>query len=136
MIEYVGEAPERGSLGAAGYDLRASEDFFIEGQHHAKVKTDFKMQLPQGVAGLVLSRSGLADKNGIHVLNAPGLIDPDYTGIVSVILHNTTLTDYRGKAGDKIAQLLFVPHYIVSFKQVKSLQPTERGEGAFGSTGR
>lgn len=135
-VNYVGEKPTKGSLRASAYDLRAAEDFFLEGMHHLLVKTDTKVQIPDGCVGLVCSRSGLANNKGICVLNAPGVIDPDFVGPVGIILFNTTLVDYRGKKGERIAQLLIVPAFDnVSFIQKESLEQTERGEGAYGSTG-
>lgn len=84
-------------------------------------------------AALVVPRSGLAYNNGITVLNAPGLIDPDYTGRVGVILHNISNQDYSVSKGDRIAQLMLVP-----FKRVYGapIVSKERGDGGYGSTGQ
>lgn len=84
-------------------------------------------------AALVVPRSGLAYNNGITVLNAPGLIDPDYTGRVGVILHNISNQDYSVSKGDRIAQLMLVPFKRVYGAPVVS---KERGEGGYGSTGK
>lgn len=135
LIRVKGEVPERGSLGAAAYDLRAADDYFVEGQHHTLVKTTTSVEIPYGCVGLVCSRSGLANNKGIHVLNSPGVIDSDFRSEIGVILMNTTLTDFRGQKGDRIAQLLIVPAYHASFMQAEELTETERGAGSFGSTG-
>lgn len=136
-VNYVGEKPTKGSLRASAYDLRAAEDFFVEGYHHTLVKTNTRVQIPDGCVGLVCSRSGLANSKGICVLNSPGVIDPDFTGPIGVILFNTTLVDYRGQKGERIAQLLIVPAFdSVSFIQKDSLEQTERGESGYGSSGR
>jgi dUTP pyrophosphatase len=134
-IECVGLTPKRGSDGACGYDLRAADDFIIEARHRTLVKTTSAIALPQGVVGFVCSRSGLALNEGVCVLNAPGVIDSDFRDSIGVILYNTTMKDFRGFKGDRIAQLLLMPHYIVSFISTTKLPETKRGGGAFGSTG-
>jgi len=95
--------PERSREGDAGYDLRSVEAFALEPGERALVGTGIALALPEGVAGLVLPRSGLAIRHGITTLNAPGLIDPNYRGEVRVILHNAGGEPYAGEPGDRIA---------------------------------
>lgn len=135
LIRVKGEVPERADAGCAGYDLRASEDFFVEAKSRTFVKTDTAVELPQGVVGYVCSRSGLARNNGICVLNAPGVIDSSFRGQLGAILYNSSNVDFKGEAGMKIAQLVVAPHFIVSFMQVDELSETERGDKGFGSSG-
>ena len=94
---------------------------------------ELELKQQGGTTALILPRSGLAYNNGITVLNAPGLIDPDYNGRVGVILHNISDKDYSVSKGDRIAQLMLVP-----FKRVYGAQTVSetRGDGGFGSTGK
>ena len=119
-------------------DLVAAEAKVIPAGGWELVQTTLKaselelMQQP-GTAALVLPRSGLAYNHGITVLNSPGLIDPDYTGVVGVILHNISQEDYTVAVGDRIAQLVLIP-----FKRVYGAKNSsqERNDGGYGSTGR
>jgi dUTP pyrophosphatase len=99
------------------------------------VGTGLKMEIPSGFAAQVCSRSGLAAKSGIQVLNAPGLVDNDYRGEVKVILYNSGREDFIVKKGDRIAQLMFFPIFQAIFQKAKTVSETDRGEGGFGSTG-
>src|SRR5437763_9053254 len=100
--------PERSRAGDAGYDLRTLEGFVLAPGERRLVPTGFAVALPEGVAGLVTPRSGLALKHGVTTLNAPGLIDPNYRGEVGVILHNAGAETFHASAGDRVAQLLLV----------------------------
>ena len=100
------------------------------------VGTGVAIALPEGVAGLVTPRSGLAAEHGLTLLNAPGLIDPNYRGEIRVILHNTGDRRYTVEVGDRIAQLLLVPCWTPELEVVGELPPTERGANGFGSSGR
>ena len=129
--------PARAHGDDAGFDLCAVEAATLPPGARAAVGCGFAMALPPGTAGLVLSRSGLALKEGLAVLNAPGLIDPGYRGEVRVILVNHDPTETRSVAvGDRIAQLVVVALPDVGFTPVAELPASERGEGGFGSTGR
>ena len=130
--------PARSREGDAGYDLRSVEAFALAPGERALVATGIALALPEGVAGLVLPRSGLAIRHGITTLNAPGLIDPNYRGEVRVILHNAGGEPYAGEAGDRIAQLLLVPFVSAALGVVGALpaSPDGRGENGFGSSGR
>ncbi len=94
------------------------------------------MAIPEGLAGLVLPRSGLALEHGISLVNSPGLIDPGYRGEVRVLLLNTdTTSEFAVATGDRIAQLVLVPIAYASPQESDSLEGSARGEGGFGSSG-
>jgi dUTP pyrophosphatase len=99
------------------------------------VKTGVFLEIPAGLEGQVRSRSGLAYKNAVMVLNSPGTLDSDYRGEVGVILHNASATPFDIKIGDRIAQLAFVPIVQVTWVKTEQLGATARGAGGFGSTG-
>jgi dUTP pyrophosphatase len=101
------------------------------------VGTGLAIALPEGQAGLVLPRSGLALRHGIALVNAPGLIDPDYRGEVRVLMLNTDRREpYAVEIGDRIAQLLLVPFALPEPREEEALEETGRGGGGFGSSGR
>ncbi|MDX6707653.1 MAG: dUTP pyrophosphatase [Solirubrobacteraceae bacterium] len=131
-------APERSREGDAGYDLRCLEGFVLEPGARLLVSTGVAIALPDGVAGLVLPRSGLAIRHGVTTLNAPGLVDPTYRGEVKVILHNAGAGPYEARAGDRIAQLLLVAYRSPSTRVVDELAPSAdgRADSGFGSSGR
>jgi dUTP pyrophosphatase len=128
--------PSRSRSGDAGYDLRATERVSIPQEGRRLVGTGIAVALPEGVAGLVTPRSGLAIEHGLTLLNAPGLIDPNYRGEIKVILHNTSERRYTVEIGDRVAQLLLVPYWAPELEVVEALPETERGAGGFGSSGR
>ena len=100
------------------------------------VPTGIAIALPEGYAGFVLPRSGLALKHGISVVNAPGLIDAGYRGEIKVTLLNTDLhATYEVAVGDRIAQIIVLPVPRARFVPVDELPGSVRGEGGFGSTG-
>jgi dUTP pyrophosphatase len=109
LLHPAARAPERTRPGDAGYDLRAVEPFSLPPGARAVVPTGVAVAIPEGAAGLVVPRSGLAAKHGLSVVNGPGLIDPTYRGEVKVVLVNLGAEPYEGEAGDRIAQLLLVP---------------------------
>jgi dUTP pyrophosphatase len=126
--------------GDAGADLCARQDAKLAaGGGRALVPTGVVLALPEGFAGLVIPRSGLALRHGVTCLNTPGLIDPGYRGEVCVLLVNTDpALDYQVRRGDRIAQLV-----VMGFEQVifdlmnrEELGGSERGEGGFGHSGR
>lgn len=128
--------PARSRSGDAGYDLCATERVSIPQDGRRLVGTGVAIALPPGVAGLVTPRSGLAAEHGLTLLNAPGLIDPNYRGEIGVILHNTGERRYTVEIGDRIAQLLLVPYWSPELHVVDALGDTERGANGFGSSGR
>jgi len=123
--------------GDAGVDLRAREATTIAPHGRALVPTGIAIALPEGFAGFVLPRSGLALNHGITCLNAPGLIDAGYRGEIAVILHNTDSVEaFTVQKGDRIAQLVIQQVESADFVQVEVLDTTERGVGGFGHSGR
>ncbi len=129
--------PQRQSEGASGFDVCYCGDgeVFIYPQFWKLLKTGIACEIPAGYELQVRSRSGLAYKNGIFVLNSPGTIDADYRGEIGVILFNTTTRHFAVKPGDRIAQLVPIQLPTVTVKVVTEISDTERGDGGFGSTG-
>jgi dUTP pyrophosphatase len=129
--------PTRAHDGDAGYDLFAVEAATLAPGERASVGTGIALAIPDGWAGLVLPRSGLAARHGITIPNAPGLIDSGYRGEVRVLLLNADPREtFEVAAGDRIAQLLLVRHEAPEVVAVESLDETVRGAGGFGSSGR
>lgn len=116
--------------GSAGYDLQASENYRVSFSP-VLIKCGFSVDIPKGMVGMVCSRSGLALKHSVIVLNSPGIIDSDYTGELGAILANFGGEDFMVKIGDRIAQLVIVPCHAVPTLQSRF----GRGDGGFGSTG-
>ena len=130
--------PKYETLGAAGMDVRSSApiDVDIEPNSSCKIPTGLYFSIPNGYEIQVRSRSGLAAKHSISVLNSPGTIDSDYRGELIVILHNHHKTSsFRVSMGDRIAQILLKKVERIVWENVSELDSTERGEGKFGSTG-
>ena len=129
--------PNYETLASAGMDLRAqiSEPIVLKTLERAVVKTGLFIELPIGIEAQVRPRSGLAAKNGITVLNAPGTIDADYRGEIGVILVNLSTETFTIQNGDRIAQLVIGKHERAEWNLVSQLSQTDRGEGGFGSTG-
>ena len=129
--------PSYAHPGDAGADLVASEDVTIApGGGRAAVGTGIAMAIPDGHAGFVLPRSGLALRHGITCLNTPGLIDAGYRDEVRIILVNTDPSEpYTVHRGDRIAQLVIQPVERTVFEAVDELSDSVRGLGGFGSTG-
>ena len=132
------QAPARTRPGDAGFDLRCVEGFVLEPGQRAVVPTGVAVALPEGVAGLVVPRSGLAARHGLSVVNGPGLIDPSYRGEIRVVLVNLGQERYEGEPGDRIAQLLLVPFTAPEARVVETLPASadDRGANGFGSSGR
>jgi len=128
--------PTRAYPGDAGLDLHALEPCTLAPGERASVRTGIAVAIPDGQAGLVLPRSGLAARHGITVVNAPGLIDAGYRGELQVLLLNTDRSQrFSLDAGDRIAQLVLVDIRTPVVRQVADLPGTERGAGGFGSSG-
>lgn len=129
--------PTRAHEGDAGLDLYACEAAHIGPGERWSVATGVAVEIPDGHAGLVLPRSGLAKKHGIALVNAPGLIDSGYRGEVRVLLLNTDPAEtFRVAAGDRIAQLLIAPVALAEPVEAETLAESARGDGGFGSSGR
>jgi dUTP pyrophosphatase len=129
-----GYLPDFGSTGAAGADLRAAESLLLPPGERAAVGTGIHLELPEGCVGLVWPRSGLALRHGIDTL--AGVIDSDYRGEVKVVLVNHGGLPFEIAEGDRIAQLLVQRVERPRFCRSDRLEPTERGGGGFGSSGR
>jgi dUTP pyrophosphatase len=132
--------PSYRSAEAAGLDLAAAvpENGPLELRAGARalVPTGVSLELPHGYEAQVRSRSGLAHKHGVTVLNAPGTIDSDYRGEVMVLLVNLGTAAFTIHRGDRVAQLVVAPVAHVEIAEAETLQDTARGQGGFGSTGR
>jgi len=132
------KSPQYGSSGAAGMDLGAflNEDITILPFGRARIPTGLYFEIPQGFEAQIRPRSGLADKYGVTVLNAPGTIDSDYRGELEVILINMGNEPFTVKNGDRIAQMVISPFMSATVSEVELLSESTRGSGGFGSTGR
>lgn len=130
--------PSYAHVGDAGADLHAREGVILAARGgRALVPTGIALALPEGHAGFVLPRSGLALRHGVTCLNTPGLIDAGYRDELAVLLVNTDpVADYEVHRGDRIAQLVVQAVATVEFLVVDDLDPSDRNLGGFGSTGR
>jgi dUTP pyrophosphatase len=128
--------PTRAHAGDAGLDLYACEAAHLGPGERWSVGTGVAVEIPEGHAGLVLPRSGLARDHGISLVNGPGLIDAGYRGEVRVLLLNTDPAEvFRLEAGERIAQLVIAPVVLAEPVEVESLGESARGDGGFGSSG-
>ena len=129
--------PAYETAGAAGLDLRAAimAPLTLAPGERALVPTGLAMQLPEGFEGQVRPRSGLALRHGVTVLNAPGTVDSDYRGEVSVVLINHGQEPFSIQRGDRIAQFVIAPVTQAELLEVSTLDATARGAGGYGSTG-
>ena len=127
--------PGRAQDGDAGVDLAATVALEIAPGRRVLVPTGIAVAIPQGFAGFVLPRSGLAINHGVTVINAPGLIDSGYRGELKVGLVNHGDSPHTISVGDRIAQLVIMAVASVEFVEVEELDRTARGAGGFGSTG-
>jgi dUTP pyrophosphatase len=136
-LEPLAVLPRRAHPGDAGYDLHALEARVLGPGERALVRTGIAIELPDGHAGWVVPRSGLAARHGIALVNAPGLIDAGYRGEVKVLLLNTDpVAQFEVAAGDRIAQLVVAAVAAPEVVEVDALGESARAEGGFGSTGR
>lgn len=130
--------PSRGSYLSAGFDLSACIDNPIEIPPHQTIKigTGLAIQPPKGYFGAIFARSGLSTKQGLRPANCVGVCDEDYTGEYVVAIHNDS-DEWRDIcAGERIAQLVFLPYLDINFEEVKELNVTDRGDKGFGSSGK
>jgi len=129
--------PARAHAGDAGLDLHACEAAHIGPGERWSVGTGVAVEIPDGHAGLVLPRSGIARDHGIALVNSPGLIDAGYRGELRVLLLNTDPAEtFRVAAGDRIAQLVIAPIALPEPVEAPDLAESSRGDGGFGSSGR
>lgn len=130
--------PTYGSDLAAGCDLYACIDLSVViPPHETKlIRTGIGVEIPEGYAGLVYARSGLASKRNLAPANKVGVIDADYRGEIMVALHNHSNLAQSINHGERIAQMVITPYLKAEFEEVDELNDTDRGTGGFGSTGR
>lgn len=129
--------PTYGSEYSAGADLYAcmEEAVTIQPGETVLIKTGLAMAIPEGYAGLIYARSGLATKKGLAPANKVGVVDADYRGEVMVPLHNHSRVAVEVEHGERIAQMVITPFLTAEYMLAEELDETERGEGGFGSTG-
>jgi dUTP pyrophosphatase len=135
-LDDVAFVPKQASPYSSGYDLIAAESIEILPQSVKLVKTGIRVEIPVGYEMQVRSRSGLAIKNNVMVLNSPGTVDSDYRGYVGVILANFGNHTFKVNIGDRIAQAVFAPVMGANLIVKQTLNETDRGDGGFGSTGK
>jgi dUTP pyrophosphatase len=129
--------PERQTAGAAGWDLHAclAEDQIIEPGGRAAIPSGWAVAVPQGYEIQVRPRSGLAWRQGVTVVNAPGTIDSDYRGEVKILLVNLGREAFRIRHGDRVGQMVLARVPAGILEEVETLEATDRGAGGFGHTG-
>ena len=129
--------PTYGSEWAAGADMYAAIDeaVTIEPNETKFIPTGLAFEIPEGYAGFIYARSGLACKKGLAPANKVGVVDADYRGEVMVALHNHSEISQTVAKGERIAQLVITPYVVADFEESEELSETVRGEGGFGSTG-
>lgn len=133
------KVPTYGSAGAAGADLCAcldTEKLEIKPRQTVMVPTGLSVEIPEGLVGLIMARSGISVKRGLAPANKVGVIDSDYRGELMVALYNQSEEVREIENGERIAQLLLMPYITADFKEVSVLEDTARGVGGFGSTGK
>lgn len=126
--------PARGSLHAAGYDLRAAVDVTVAPQQEVLVPTGYAWHIPENHVGIIKDRSSLAWKHKMKT--SAGVIDSDYRGDVGVVIKNMGMIPFVITKGDRIAQLIIVPFLAQPLEVVEDLESSERGANGYGSTGR
>jgi dUTP pyrophosphatase len=134
LMDCAYSEPKRGTEFSVGYDIYSAEDEVIRPLDRKLIRTGIKLSMPVGIEAQVRSRSGLAAKHGVFVLNSPGTIDPDYKGEVKVLLFNSGIMPFDIQRGDRIAQLVF-HSYLSPVLSANAAVNYTRGEGGFGSTG-
>lgn len=135
-VDPLAQLPSRANPGDAGYDLHAVERVVLLPGGRSRVRTGIAVELPENHAGWVVPRSGLADRHGIALVNAPGLIDSGYRGEVSVLMLNTDgEVAFTVEAGMRIAQLVIAPVAAPEVVEADVLEASVRGDGGFGSSG-
>jgi len=129
--------PDYSTPSSAGMDLRANLDHpvTLKPMERKLIPTGLYMELPEGYEAQIRPRSGLALKKGISVLNTPGTIDADYRGEVGIILVNLSEEEFLVEHGERICQMVINRVETIRWKQVQSLEESERGAGGFGHTG-
>lgn len=135
-LDFEGRAPERSRPGDAGLDLYAAYDYRINPGKNELVRTAIELLLPENTVGLIHSRSGLAARHQVFVLNAPGVIDENYDGEVLVNLMNLGPEPYQVRSGDRIAQLILQTYIAAPTQEFEHRAQTVRSGQGHGSSGR
>ncbi len=130
--------PKYATKSSAGADLYAlcDGDIIIKPGETYLVHTGVSMEIPEGLAGFIFARSGLATKSGLAPANKVGVIDSDYRGEICVALYNQSKERQTVETGERVAQLVITPYLKAEFENAEELSDTLRGAGGFGSTGR
>lgn len=130
--------PTFGTEFSAGADLYAceGEEVTIKAGESRLIHTGLSLEIPEGYAGLIYARSGIATKRGLAPANKVGVIDSDYRGEIMVCLYNHSKEDQTIADKERVAQIVITPFLKVDYVQVDTLSDTVRGEGGFGSTGK
>ncbi len=130
--------PAYATEGSAACDLSAciKAPITLYPGERTRIPTGIAISIPQGTVAIVCARSGIALKRGLTLSNGIGVIDSDYRGEISVVLRNVSDTPQTVEPDERIAQLMFMPHFTAIIEECHELDETERGEGGFGSTGR
>ena len=136
ILNEFAKIPSKSHEDDIGYDLYSDGEYIIEPQKVVLVNLGIAIQLPKNVGGFVLPRSGLASKNLVAPINAPGLIDPGYTGELMVPLMNYSDQVYTVSKNERVAQLVTITTGSISFEKVEELDNSDRSTGGFGSTGK
>lgn len=132
--------PTKGSEAAAGYDLYAD----LEGEYSVtidehktvNISSGLAVEIPDGYFGAVFARSGISVREGLRPATCVSVIDSDYRGVLHLPIHNDSDCKRVIEHGERIAQIVIMPHAVCEFEEVDELGSTERGEGGFGSTGK
>jgi dUTP pyrophosphatase len=127
--------PTRGTAASAGSDLYAIDAVTVPAGETVIVHTGIAVAIPEGYAGLIYARSGLATKRNLAPANKVGVIDADYRGEIMVALYNQSSAVQTVESGERIAQLVVTPFLQVTLEECSELSDTQRGTGGFGSTG-
>ncbi len=135
VLDDAMQIPSYAHPGDAGLDLRSTIDCVLQPGQRCAIPTGVAVEIPDGYAGLMLPRSGLAAKHGISIVNAPGLIDSGYRGELQAILINLSSKEFVIARGDRICQLVISPIPVVTLIVTDSLDDSVRGQGGLGSTG-
>lgn len=135
ILKDGGFMPEKKHLDDSGFDVRTNKNFILPPMGRIVASTGIYLDIPKGYEVQVRSRSGLAGKNGVFVLNGPGTIDSGYKNEVGIILQNLSKNNFIANKGDRIAQFVIGKVYDTEFSKTDDIGDSDRGTDGFGSTG-
>jgi dUTP pyrophosphatase len=135
LLHPLAQMPEYATEGAAAFDIRTVDADWVLPMSATTFSTGIAVEIPQGHALMLFSRSGHGFKHGLRLGNAVGIIDADYRGEIKVRIHNDSRTPFSFEVGDRIAQGIVIPVSRTYMELVHTLTDTSRGDGGFGSTG-